>query len=459
MNISALDESGNPVDWWFIYKVPQLNAGSDGTEAATGYEYVYYDSTIDSNPDLKQRNIAKSPFLLSGGKGALNETLDSVFQDFKKPPASLGWILYNDEMPPSVNKKDDGHKGHTKGVIAFDTDSQTAYWLLHSWPKFADPDATKEPTPKYGQTYLCISLDLATAGKIAAQMANHQEPQVYFPNSANLPHTDPLYILSQPLTPNPPAEHDSIDLVSKGGMSFKVIAKNKEWNDDFWNDLVGPTLGDDMDDETWIRGPIPPIADSDGIHKTFDIKYINLGPMGVHWAWPETQDHAKWGITLHEPWVCIGDINRMISQRKRGGGTIAFKNTVLWQGLSKSGLLLAPPGHSRAEATDLIEQTHHPTAEAPQKGSVQAMKDHENSGVTQKDIAKKAAAKTTARGVRGAVTKKNTAPKKNSAPKKKAAPRKAVKKAAPKKKAALKKKALPKKKAAPKKAVKKASRK
>src|SRR5258708_6451229 len=119
MKISALDENGKPVDWWFIYKVPQLNAGT-GTDAATGYEYVYYDSTIDGNKDRNQRNVIKSPNTLDGGKGALNLTLDSVFKNFKNPPATTGWILYNDEMPASANRKDDGNKGHTKGVIAFD---------------------------------------------------------------------------------------------------------------------------------------------------------------------------------------------------------------------------------------------------------------------------------------------------------------------------------------------------
>ena len=373
MNVTALDENGKPVDWWFIYKVPQLGAGA-GTDAATGYEYVYYDATIDANPDPRKRNVARSPYVLNSDNGALNLTLNSVFKNFKNPPASTGWILYNDEMPASAKRKDDGQKGHTKGVIAFDTASKTAYWLLHSWPKFADPGATSDPTPKYGQTYLCVSLDIATAGQLAAQMANHQEPQIYFPNSANLPKTDPLYLLTQPLTPNPPGDADVIDLKSSGGMPFKVLAKNKEWNDDFWNDWVGPKLGDDMDDETWIRGPIPPIADSDGIHKTFDIKYINLGSMGVHWAWPETHDHAKWGITLHEPWICVGDINRMISQRKRGGGTIAFQNQILWQALSKTGLLLAPPGYTRTEAHDLIKTTHHPHSEAPPKVKTPATK-------------------------------------------------------------------------------------
>src|SRR5260370_30059536 len=113
-----------------------------------------------------------------------------------------------------------------------------------------------------------------------------------------------------------------------------------------------------MDVETGIGGKIPPVADTDGIHKTFDIKYIDLGPLGAHWVWPETHDHAKWGITTDSDWICVGDINRMISQEKRGGGTIAFQNQTLWQALSRIDLLLAPPGHTRDEAYALIKKTH-----------------------------------------------------------------------------------------------------
>lgn len=373
MSISALDETGNPVDWWFIYKVPQLSKGV-ANDAATGYEYVYYDSKIDADPNPRNRNVTKSPNLLNEGKGALNLTLDTVFKNFKNPPPGIGWVLYNDEMPASVGKHDDGSKGHTKGVIAFDTQSNTAFWLLHSWPKFADPGAANDPTPQYGQTYLCLSIDLDTANAIAGQMIDHQEPQIFYPATTGLPPSSALNLLTQTPTAQPKADSDVIELETIGipadpsqpvkKMPFKVIAKNRQWNDDFWNDLVGPKLNDDMDVETWIRGKIPPTADSDGIHKTFDIKYINLGPLGAHWVWPETHDHAKWGITLHEPWICIGDINRMVSQRKRGGGTIAFQNTVLWSALSKTGLVLAPPGSSRTDAHALIAQTHlHTTAE------------------------------------------------------------------------------------------------
>ncbi len=111
-----------------------------------------------------------------------------------------------------------------------------------------------------------------------------------------------------------------------------------------------------------------PVADSDGIHKTFDIKYINLGPFGAHWAWPETDDHAKWGITVGCDWGCVGDINHMVSQRKRGGGTIAFQNPTLWHSLPKTDLILAPPGHTRTQALQIIKNTHlDPNAALPVK--------------------------------------------------------------------------------------------
>jgi len=164
MNISALDENGKAVDWWFAYKVPKMAKAAD-SPTATGYEYIYYDKNIGK--------VVKSPNLLTDGKGAVDLTLKSVFN---QPDATTGWILYYDEMPTDAKRKDSASFGHTKGVIAFDIATKTAFWLLHSLPKFADPPATDMPTPIYGQTYLCLSLDLATASQIAGQMANHWMP-------------------------------------------------------------------------------------------------------------------------------------------------------------------------------------------------------------------------------------------------------------------------------------------
>jgi deoxyribonuclease-2 len=351
MNISALDENGTPVDWWFIYKVPQHARNALSPGAPTGYEYVYYDQKIGKP--------IRSPNLLNGGKGALNQTLSAVF---KSPDATTGWILYNDERPAAfVPPGDDGTLGHTKGVMAFDTGTGSAFWLLHSWPKYVDPKAAQSPAAQFGQTYICINLDIGAARQLATQMANHQEPQVYDGRVGSLGQTDPLYLLSQKLNPNAVGDSNVLDLSSRGGLRFKVIAKNRNWGKDFWNELVGVVLQEDVDVETWIRvtptDTVPANLDIDKVHKVFDIKYIDLNPIAP-WAWPETLDHAKWGITYQNNWVCVGDINRMISQRKRGGGTVALQDPVLWQALKNTDHLVLPPGVDRATAVAKIQETH-----------------------------------------------------------------------------------------------------
>jgi deoxyribonuclease-2 len=444
MKISALDDNGKPVDWWFAYKIPKL-AKSATDDAAVGYEYVYYDTNVGK--------VVKSPNLLTDGKGALDLTLKSIFES---KDDTTGWILYNDEKPVSLKEKDNPACGHTKGFLAFDTATKTALWLLHSWPKFAEADNAPMPTPKFGQTYLCISLDMATVSKIAAQMANHQEPQVYMPKiPASLSKTDPLFLLTQTLNPNAPGDSNVLECTSRGGLAFKVIAKNRKWGKDFWDDLVGPTLKADMDVETWIRGgQITTTVDSDGVHKTVDVKFIDFSPLGVPYFWSESHDHAKWGITTDSDWVCVGDMNRMISQEKRGGATIAFQDKVLWTALSKTDLIIPPPGHTVEHVKKMIKATHAKTDQPPAMEKPVAKKTvTKNKAVSKKAAPKKKAA------VKKAVPKKKVAAKKAIPGKKPATKKKATaKKAIPKKKATVKKTTKKKvvKKAAKKKAAKKA---
>ena len=40
MQLSAMNDDGKPVDWWFAYKVAGKSTSTDGTKA-TGTEYVY----------------------------------------------------------------------------------------------------------------------------------------------------------------------------------------------------------------------------------------------------------------------------------------------------------------------------------------------------------------------------------------------------------------------------------
>lgn len=237
MTLSAIDENGNPVDWWFTYKIPKLSQDTR-TSSGAGYEHVYYDPNIGK--------VDKSP-QLSNNKDALDFTLSFIFDS---PADTTGWIIYNGEMPVSIEDKNEAGLEHIKGVIAFDTESKTAFWLLHFCPKCENRKSDVMPVPAYGQTVLCISLDMETAGKIIEQISNHQEPQVYLPSiAAILGKNDEFCLFAQRLNLTVPQDSEVLDCLSRGGLNFKVIAKKHKWGKEFWFDLMGEAV--DTNKETW----------------------------------------------------------------------------------------------------------------------------------------------------------------------------------------------------------------
>ena len=256
----------------------------------------------------------------------------------------LGWFFYNDEDP--LTGKTDGVLGHTKGVLAYDFSSDTAFWLVQSTPKFPESKTAYE-FPNTGlpnaQTLLCIRLQNCDASRaIANQMYSAQQPHVFLasPLPAHLVHipNDPRVQLMEGhvVQGNSPFAA-TVPFLSKAGMKFTSIAKNRYWGLDFYNDLVGPTLHNNLDVETWTHGTTPPSLQSDKVHTVVDMTGIDLTPLGYDYVWPEADDHAKLAISAASEatrFICVGDINFTLSMRKRSGGTVAFQCDPLWQGIS-----------------------------------------------------------------------------------------------------------------------------
>lgn len=250
----------------------------------------------------------------------------------------------SDENP--INGSVNGSRGHIKGVIAFDLGTDTAFWLIQSTPKF--PPQGEYSFPDSGmsnaQTLLCVTLQDATvAQSIAKQMFAAQQPNVYLASRI------PVDLENNPADPRVELMNDQIvsgnspvtaviPFLSKAGTKFMSIAKNKYWGLDFYNDLVGPTLHDNLDVETWEYGTTPLSLDSDKIYTVVDMAGIDLKPLGIPFSWPKPDDHAKLAISARsevEHYICVGDINFTISMRKRSGGTVAFQCDALWSSISE----------------------------------------------------------------------------------------------------------------------------
>jgi deoxyribonuclease-2 len=116
MRLKVIGDDGKPVDWFFIYKLPAGAQDPTGksSERSTGTEYMYFDSR-SAFP------LALSKHTITDASSALQKTLAQVY----KKSADSGYIMYNDEQPVGSM---DGRYGHTKGVLAYDTRTDTDGW-------------------------------------------------------------------------------------------------------------------------------------------------------------------------------------------------------------------------------------------------------------------------------------------------------------------------------------------
>ncbi len=348
--LSAIGEGtesadGEAVDWWFAYKLPHHVTEDPSTSVAVdepldGFNYLYYTANNTSG-------LCLSPNKLGAGAGALHNTLKLIFDSASSKPSSAGWLLYNDEKPqPAENDED---KGHCKGVLAFDFETNSAIWILHSTPRFPITGSSDFPPDEkiYAQTFLAITLkDVATANALAQQMLIQQDPQVYgyhWPGCAPTDRTaTALKSLATGIPKTPAAKPSSCKFTSRGGQHFISIAKNRQWDRDFWIDLIGPTLDADVNIESWRRGKMPGTQDATAGLDVCDVGGIDLSSLSVNARWPYTRDHAKWASSQASDWVCVADINRQISQERRGGGGICFQHQELWSALSSIEVFAAP---------------------------------------------------------------------------------------------------------------------
>lgn len=354
-----MDEEGNPVDWFFIYKMP------------SGFRFSYKDANDKTNDPLQIH-----PKLLNRtSTGALGATLHQIYEGKKQN--SLAYALWNDGQPYKAessfarrfandSEEDDGtyvddgkahllttlKGGHTKGVLA--VDKQSGFYMLHSVPKFPDLRTTEftwEASTIYAQHFLCISVDALTANKLGHHL---QHINAMFFDTAFPKHLETQYPSVLEFVMKIRRSGTSVVKLTtfSGKWNFHAFAKDSSWGKDLYEDLVEPVLKTGFAWQTWRRDQgegMTSYCSPPHTHESMNIAAMQFRGAAVGDK-PErfefTKDHSKWGLTFDETtegaqtnlrgpgWVCLGDLNRMISQRKRGGGTMCLSWEPLRQALS-----------------------------------------------------------------------------------------------------------------------------
>ncbi|KAI8432231.1 hypothetical protein MSG28_004680 [Choristoneura fumiferana] len=254
--------------------------------------------------------------------------------------------------------------GHTKGVIL--GDKFTSLWLVHSVPRFPPiPDGSSSeeylsdkqkahlhgmnvsgydyPTTgmKYGQSFLCVSVQTSTLNQIATQL-KYNEPLILYSNipqeyENELPNLVDV-VHNKTIDASPWYHIESFETLV--GRKFLSFAKSAMFNDDLYSGLVAEVLQSDLLVESWTNGP--GTLDSE-CNRNFQVRNIERLKFPIaKMSFTSHNDHSKWAVAvahkMHNSqdtkvadyWVCVGDINRALPQESRGGGTVCTSGPILW---------------------------------------------------------------------------------------------------------------------------------
>jgi deoxyribonuclease II len=345
--LQCLDNDGHTVDWWFMYKAPD------------GYKFSYGDpDTGDASTPLamypRLMNDTDNPVAITRTLQALAENNETRVRAYAPGPAaaaagssaSPSYFLYNDQ--PDIGTASETY-GHTKGVVAAGADHKSGLWIVHSTPHWpASTGKAKFYFPareiRFGQTFLCMSLDEGELDAVGLQQVL-MRPFVYHQTGLFNDRRDAIAavypnlakVLFHEWDTSPGTRIQKFNIGSSM-QDFTSLAKNKEWGGDIWEGLVAPHYKSGFLVESWMRGQeLGPYCPPDQEYVVVDARTLYVTENHTNFTWTETRDHAKWGVALDSSFkICVGDLNRMLSQRNRGGGVVCFSSRSLCYGMYRT---------------------------------------------------------------------------------------------------------------------------
>ncbi|KAK9498869.1 hypothetical protein O3M35_003424 [Rhynocoris fuscipes] len=320
-SIQCLNENGNPVDWYVVYKLPKIRHGSGFINDGTAYKYITSETLSGGWID--------SHLPITSEQSLVARTLHPLYD--KQNDDDI-WLVYNDQEKWFSKES----FGHTKGVMA--ANKNGGFWLIHSVPAFpsvAEKYSYPERGHRNGQSMLCITLPANQIDKLG-KIFMYNKPNIFGKKiSDNIKGIYPNLELAANGTTVKKAPWQMLsNIYSAAGRNFTNYAKSKKFNKDLY-EWVADEFKTDIFAETWLNEvkPLPSKCDHYEVINVLSIEFKNNSKSSASVKFSSYKDHSKWAISklATKPWICIGDINRAEHQEKRGGGTMCLEDKTLWE--------------------------------------------------------------------------------------------------------------------------------
>ena len=318
-NLSCVNPSGDEVDWSVILTFPKTSHESGKLN------YGYFDHSSKKMSYHLVDKVANFP--------PVHLTKQLNKRNNVKGKEDTNYFVWNDDMSIDDDKKSSSMgKAHSKGILAYD--STSGFLLVHSLPRF--PYRTNnckefledlpDNTGIYAQSFLCISLKKDEATKVIEDLLiinpqlimNHSD----YKDFVDSPPNDNVIKFLKKRGDSKLPDSSITDLNSSHKQMFTIFSKSKDFDSLPWDSLIPKYYKQTFYVETWSKPDrLKPVCKT-GI-TVYNVNEVKFG----EFEYTYNNEHSKWATSTKT--VCIGDLNRVESQLKRGGLAICLNNTVL----------------------------------------------------------------------------------------------------------------------------------
>lgn len=138
---------------------------------------------------------------------------------------------------------------------------------------------------------------------------------------------------------------------------YSSFSKHRYFLDDVYSGIVAPKLESSLLVSTWRLGnvmKVPSYRDNNDLTVENVLKLTFILDTHESVVVNNTVDHSKWAISkdMAKPFVCVGTLNRVLSQYHTGGETLCFQNKLLHRLLGETVTDFEPAPRRRPRAED-----------------------------------------------------------------------------------------------------------